>query len=56
MQNNNIPITVKIKVVQDYIYEKKSKSVKIEYPRDMRQLDMLNFAYMIAYKNYQDRK
>jgi hypothetical protein len=53
---NNIPITAKIKLIQDYIYHKKGTSVKIVYPIDMRQLDMLNYAYMIAYKNYQDKK
>jgi hypothetical protein len=52
---SQIPIGVKIKLVQDYIYNMKGKSVQINYPKDSRQLDMLDYAFDVAKENYYTR-
>jgi hypothetical protein len=49
---NQVPIAVKIKLVQEYIYNTKGQSVQITYPRDSRQLDMLDYAFGYAKQNY----
>lgn len=52
---SQVPIAVKIKLVQDYIYAMKGRSVQINYPRHSHDLDLLDRAFGIAQKNYRHK-
>ena len=53
---NKVPIAVKIKFVQEYIYNMKGTPIQIIYPQDSRQLQMLDYAFGYAKKNYYNKK
>lgn len=46
-----VSIEEKIAVVQCYIHHKKNIEVKINYPQNIRQLALLDKAYLIAVKH-----